>query len=155
MYLIRNIMKLYYNLYVLLEIFIINLKLFSIMKYLLLFFMLIISCDSTINSVPDEINSNEIVKKQEGFQRLVSKNTTNTAFYKVDKTMNSPVQLFTFYVTNTKSNKVVRETEKIAAERIYWKDDHTLAIVPYVGMVQQSNEVGVNDKIKEILITIK
>lgn len=125
------------------------------MKYLLFCFLLIISCDSMINSASDEKKSNEIVKVQEGFQQLISKNTTHTLFYKVEKTLNTPVQLIAFYVTNTKSNKVVREIEKIAAERIYWKDDQTLAIIPYVGIVQQSNEVGVQDKIKEILITIK
>lgn len=108
-----------------------------------------------INSASDEKKSNEIVKVQEGFQQLISKNTTHTLFYKVEKTLNTPVQLIAFYVTNTKSNKVVREIEKIAAERIYWKDDQTLTIIPYVGIVQQSNEVGVQDKIKEILITIK
>lgn len=124
------------------------------MKYIIPIFAILASCKSVANE-PAMNSKNESAQKQESYKKMISENSTYTLHYKVKEDMTSPVKLFTYYVTSTKNNKTIRSSETVAAEKIYWKDDHTLAIIPYTEVMQQSTEVGVDIQPKEILINIK
>lgn len=100
--------------------------------------------------------SNELIVNQESdFKNMLSKGGTYTLHYRVEEEKNSPVKRFTYYVTTTSDKKVARKIETLAAEKIYWKNNNTLAIIPYVEVMRASTEVGVNPQQQEILITIK
>ena len=100
-------------------------------------------------------NNQVIVKQESDFKYMLSKTGTYTLHYKVEEDKNSPVKRFTYYVTTTADKKIARKTETVAAEKIYWKNDYTLAIIPYVEVMRESTEVGVSPQPQEILIIIK
>ena len=128
---------------------------FPLMKYHIIALAFLISCNSIGNDPSNSQNKKEIVKQQSDFKQLLSSNKTYTLNYKIEEQKNSPVKRFTFYVTITANKKTARNSETVAAEKIFWKDDHTLVILPYVEVMQQSTEVGVNPQPKTILIKIK
>lgn len=125
------------------------------MKYFGFTFILFLSCKGVTNNSSTPNNSHQVMENQVNFKKLLSKNYTYTLNYEIKDQQNSPVKRFTYFITVTKTNKMIRNSETIAAEKIYWKDDSTLAIIPYVEVMQQSNEVGVNPQTKEILIKLK
>ena len=125
------------------------------MKYIIPILAILVSCNSVANEPAVTTKANEPMQQQGDYKKMISKNSTYTLHYKVKEDMTSPVKLFTYYVTSTTNNKTIRSSETVAAEKIYWKDDHTLAIIPYTEVMQQSTEVGADPKPKEILINIK
>jgi len=125
------------------------------MKYHILALPFLLSCNSISNVPSNPQNKIEIVKQQGDFKQLLSSNNTYTLYYQIEEQKNSPVKRFTFYVSINADHKTARSTETVAAEKIYWKDDQTLAIIPYVEVMQESTEVGVNPQPKTILIKIK
>ncbi|SEG27689.1 hypothetical protein SAMN05421847_1867 [Halpernia humi] len=96
-----------------------------------------------------------MMDQQSTFRKSLSENNTYTLYYKIAENMNSPVKIFTYYVTDTDTGKMVKKIESIAAEKIYWKDSNTLAIIPYTEMIQKSDVVGEINQPNEILIKIK
>lgn len=127
---------------------------FTIMKYTLFLLLSIISCKISPNKTT-EIAKNKLVAQQNLFKKVVNGNNSYTLYYKVDENINTPVRIFTYYITNTQTKKIVKSSEQVAAEKMYWKDNNTIAIVPYTEMIQKNNEVGAAEKINEILINIK
>ena len=125
------------------------------MKYIIPILAILVSCNSVANEPAGSTKATEPMHHQGDYKKMISKNSTYTLHYKVKEDMTSPVKLFTYYVTSTENNKTIRSSETVAAEKIYWKDDHTLAIIPYTEVMQQSTEVGADPKPKEILINIK
>ncbi|MGS0749100.1 hypothetical protein [Halpernia sp. GG3] len=125
------------------------------MKYLLLLALSIISCKTSASKSIAIKKTNEMVNQKSAFSKLANSDNSYTLYYKIEKNSNSPVKLFTYYVTDNKTNKILKTTEQIAAEKIFWKDDHTLAIIPYTEMIPKNDVVGEPFKIAEILINIK
>lgn len=126
-----------------------------LMKYFFLLFASLMSCTS-MSTDPENSKSNDVIVNQESdFKHVLSKGGTYTLHYKMEEEKNSPVKRFTYYVTTTADKKVARKSETVAAEKIYWKNNYTLAIIPYVEVMRASTEVGVNPQQQEILITIK
>lgn len=104
--------------------------------------------DTTLSTLP-EMRDNQAYKK--------SPNPSHTLIlnYTITESVKSPVKMITYYVTDVNSNKVIYSKKEVAAERISWKDDQTLMIVPYIGMVKKTEEVGQEDESTTILIKIK
>ncbi len=125
------------------------------MKYLVLFSIVIISCKSNNVTVNKSIDKTSVINQQNDYSKLLSSNNSYTLYFKVEKGVSGPVKIFTYYVTNTSTKKTVKSSQQIAAEKIYWKDDHTLAIIPYTEMVQKQSDVYEPEKSNEILINIK
>ncbi|MBC7555843.1 MAG: hypothetical protein H7195_02660 [Chryseobacterium sp.] len=124
------------------------------MKYTLFLLLSIISCKVSPNKTT-EITKNKLVAQQSLFTKVVNGNNSYTLYYKVDENINTPVRIFTYYITNTQTKKIVKPSEQVAAEKMYWKDNNTIAITPYTEIIQKNNEVGAPEKINEILINIK
>ena len=131
-----------------------NVLILSIMKYLLLITALITSCKSTDAETSVPKTNTPKVEQVDDFQQLASKNGSYILHYKVKEDKSSPVKWYTYYVTAAKSKKIVKPSEGLTAEKIYWKDDHTLAIIPYTEVMQHSDDVNVNLQPKEILIDL-
>lgn len=124
------------------------------MKYLLLIFAGMLSCKSTEAQAP--ISKTELAKvnPQDGFRQLTSKEGSYILYYKVDAPENSPVRQYTYYITSTETKKVVRSPQSVTAEKIYWKTDQILAIIPYTEVMKHSANVNENHNPKEILINL-
>ncbi|WP_103913823.1 hypothetical protein [Halpernia humi] len=125
------------------------------MKYLFLIAFSIISCKTNVSKTTELNKNSEMMDQQSTFRKSLSENNTYTLYYKIAENMNSPVKIFTYYVTDTDTGKMVKKIESIAAEKIYWKDSNTLAIIPYTEMIQKSDVVGEINQPNEILIKIK
>lgn len=125
------------------------------MKYLILIAFSIISCKTNVSKTTELNKNSEMMDQQSTFRKSLSENNTYTLYYKIAENMNSPVKIFTYYVTDTDTGKMVKKIESIAAEKIYWKDSNTLAIIPYTEMIQKSDVVGEINQPNEILIKIK
>ena len=125
------------------------------MKYLILIAFSIISCKTNVSKTTELNKNSEMMDQQSTFRKSFSENNTYTLYYKIAENMNSPVKIFTYYVTDTDTGKMVKKIESIAAEKIYWKDSNTLAIIPYTEMIQKSDVVGEINQPNEILIKIK
>lgn len=111
-------------------------------------------CSTNKDPKETPIKNSEIVNTQSNFSKLLSKNSSYTLHFKVEEKMNSPVRFYTYYITSTKDNMIVKKETGIAAEKIYWKNDHTLAIIPYVEVMQQTTEINENHQPNEILIDL-
>lgn len=125
------------------------------MKYLIFFVLSIFSCKSTTNNTLEATKKNEAMVKRSDFIKVANNNNSYNLYYKIDENKHTPVKIFTYYVTNLQTGKVVKPSQQVAAEKIYWKDENTLAIVPYIEMIKENNEVGATPKINEIIINIK
>lgn len=125
------------------------------MKYLILIAFSIISCKTNVSKTTELNKNSEMMDQQSTFRKSLSENNTYTLYYKIAENMSSPVKIFTYYVTDTDTGKMVKKIESIAAEKIYWKDSNTLAIIPYTEMIQKSDVVGEINQPNEILIKIK
>lgn len=113
-----------------------------------------ISC-KTNNAKHKEVNSmSELVGHQNTFFKMLNDNNSLTLYYKVDESINNPVKIFTYYVADSKTKKILKTSEQVAAEKIYWKDNVTLAIIPYSDAMQKNDVVGSPNKNNEILIKI-
>ena len=75
--------------------------------------------------------------------------------YTIEENLQSPVKMIEYYVVDNKTSKILKEKEKIAGEKIYWKDNYTIAIIPYKEVEKHSLEVHENPIINETLIKIK
>lgn len=124
------------------------------MKYLLLIFAGMLSCKSTGARAPVSKTAQAKVNPQDAFRQLASKEGSYILYYKVDAPENSPVRQYTYYITSTETNKIVRSTQSVTAEKIYWKTDQILAIIPYTEVMKHSDNVNVNHNPKEILINL-
>lgn len=124
------------------------------MKYIILIFFLIISCKSYTSHKVDLNKKKEIMDEQSSFKKIMNENGTYALNYRVADNIDSPVKIFTYYVTDTATNRMIKKSEDVAAEKIYWKDNATLAIIPYTGMIQKNDVVGEVNKPNEILIKI-
>ena len=124
------------------------------MKYLLLIFAGMLSCKSTDARAP--ISKTELTKvnPEDGFRQLASKEGSYILYYKVDAPENNPVRQYTYYIISTETKKIVRSSQSVTAEKIYWKTDQILAIIPYTEVMKHSDNVNVNHNPKEILINL-
>lgn len=125
------------------------------MKLIIFLIFSTISCATNTSKPPVSSNMEKLTNQQSTFKKIINNNNSYSLFYKVETNVNSPVQLFSYYITDSKTNKVVKKTEQVAAEKIYWKDNNTLAIIPYTEMIQKNDVVGAPVKTNEILIKIK
>lgn len=102
------------------------------------------SMDSLLNQNTNTINNDYSTKN--------SPNNTYTLYYKISEKENSPVKWISYYVIKNSDKKTVKKEEGIAAEKIYWKNDNTIAIIPYQDIIQASS---LEDDIKSNEIMIK
>jgi hypothetical protein len=128
---------------------------FLIMKYLIFFIFTISSCKTSTSKTTEVNNVNELVKQQNMFTKIINGDNSYVLYYKVEKSINNPVKIFTYYIMDNQSKKVIKTSEQVAAEKIYWKDNTILAIIPYTEVMQKNDVVGAPDSTNEILIKIK
>lgn len=114
-----------------------------------------ISCETTVKPAINPENTDQPMTQQKDYK--TSNNTANTLVlhYKVEEESTNPVRRFTYYVTDRSSGKVIRQSEVVAAEKIYWKDNTTLAVIPYKEVMQKYEVPGEPEVKNEILIYIK
>ena len=74
-------------------------------------------------------------------------------FYKIEEKKDNPVRWITFFVIKTSDQKIIRKKEGIAAEKIYWKDATTIAVILYKE-VQQITTIPEQITDNEILIKL-
>lgn len=123
-------------------------------KIILLMILLSCSSNANINKV-QKTDRNQIEITYKDFHQKGNKNGRYTLYYKVEENQMSPVKWFTYFVVDNSNNKIIREPKGVAAEDIYWKNENTLAIVPYKEVEQLQTIVGENKNNNEILINIK
>lgn len=99
-------------------------------------------------------SSEQTMPARDGYKQVLNPSGTYILFYKRIETVNSPVVLIEYFVDNKKTGKNIKPKARVAAEKIYWKDDISLAIVPYSDAMkhQELNELPEN---REIIIKIK
>lgn len=123
-------------------------------KVILLMILLSCSSNANINKV-QKTDRKQIEIRYKDFHQKGNKNGRYTLYYKVEENQMSPVKWFTYFVVDNSNNKIIREPKGVAAEDIYWKNEKTLAIVPYKEVEQLQTIVGENENNNEILINIK
>lgn len=126
-----------------------------IMKYFIFFLFSITSCKTSNATAMVVHDKNPQMNLKSTFKKMVNANNTYNLFYKVESNMNNPVKIFTYYITDYQTNKMVKTSTQVAAEKIYWKNDTTLAIIPYVEVMKKNDVVEDIEKTNEILIKIK
>ncbi len=92
-------------------------------------------------------------QKETGFLKNESPNKEFILFYKIEEKKDNPVRWITFFVIKTSDQKIIRKKEGIAAEKIYWKDATTIAVILYKE-VQQITTIPEQITDNEILIKL-
>ena len=126
-----------------------------IMKFIIFSTLLLFSCKTNTSKAPELSNMNELLNQQNAFTKILNGDNSLVLYYKVEKNKSNPVKIFTYYVVDGHSKNIVKSADQVAAEKIYWRDNKTLAIIPYTEVIQKDINVGDTDKSNEILIKIK
>lgn len=113
-----------------------------------LFIMMLISCTTNNNNLSIE---NDYTRQ---YKKKLNENGTYIIYYKINNLENSSIKNISFFVTD-KKNKIVRKEETITAEKIDWKDNNTISVIPYVGIIEKEEEISDTLKSNEKLITIQ
>lgn len=98
--------------------------------------------------------SEEGVNQKVKFKNSPNASGTMVLYYRVIHAVNSPVTSVEFYVKEQKSGKILKPTETLAAEKIYWKDNNSIAVIPYEDAMKHQ-ELGEILETREIIIKIK
>lgn len=99
-------------------------------------------------------NSGQIAPARENFKHVVSPSGTYILYYKKKENANSPVIMLEYFVISKKTGKTIKAKETLAAEKIYWKDNNSIAIIPYEDAMKHQ-ELGEEPENREIIIKIK
>ena len=100
------------------------------MEYYIIILLFLISCKMQ-NSNSTRANIVNNYQKETGFLKNESPNKEFILFYKIEEKKDNPVRWITFFVIKTSDQKIIRKKEGIAAEKIYWKDATTIAVILY------------------------
>lgn len=119
------------------------------MRYFIVNILIILMSCSVSNKISLDEN---IVKNRTGYKKKSNENYILN--YKIERLPNSSIKNYSFYITD-KNNVLVRKEETITAENISWKNNNTLSIIPYVGMIQKEVEISEEKIQNEILIKIQ
>lgn len=121
------------------------------MRFIILIFFLVLSCK------PVDVKNQQPTKVEKDSSYVVIPNATKTLklHFKKEEKISDPVTRITYFVTDYNTENVRKKTETIAAEKIYWKSDKVLAIIPYAEVMKEQTGVSVANEKNEILITIK
>lgn len=125
------------------------------MKSLVLLISLL-SCSAKTATSPDQ-NPDlgmSVENLQTNLKSINNKDNTATLHYIISGEKNSPVRKVEYYITDTKSGKIIKTKETVAAEKIYWKDNQSIAIVPYSDAPRQE-VLGSPNIDNEIIVKIK
>ncbi len=122
------------------------------MKYYIIILLFLISCKMQ-NSNSTRANIVNNYQKETGFLKNESPNKEFILFYKIEEKKDNPVRWITFFVIKTSDQKIIRKKEGIAAEKIYWKDATTIAVILYKE-VQQITTIPEQITDNEILIKL-
>lgn len=118
--------------------------------------MFFTSCETSVKSTKSTTEKDVAMVQETDYKISANKSNTRMLHYKLEESISNPIPRITYYVTDQLSKKVVTEKAVVAAEKIYWKNNTTLAIIPYKGMIKKEEipDVNINAN-NEILIPIK
>lgn len=117
------------------------------------FLLFVFSCKSKNSNETKYINYQD--KIENGYYRKVSPNGFYSIFYKFSNIEKSPVKGLTYFIIRNSDNKKIKEEEGLAAEDIYWKDNDSIAIIPYREVEQAVLSIGDIKTNNELIIKIK
>lgn len=117
------------------------------------FLLFVFSCKSKNSNEIKYINYQD--KIENGYYRKVSPNGVYSIFYKFSNIEKSPVKWLTYFIIRNSDNKKIKEEEGLAAEDIYWKDNDSIAIIPYREVEQAVLSIGDIKTNNELIIKIK
>lgn len=118
-------------------------------RIIFIFLFAIISCKSTTGTK----ESSENMVKESGYKILPNQAKTFEIHFKKEESVSQPPKI-TYFVTQYGTSKIRRNKETILAEKIYWKSNNVIAIIPNREVIQAETEVGKSNNASEILITI-
>ncbi len=89
----------------------------------------------------------------EGYRKSPNPDSSRILWYKTEQSVNAMAPWYLYFVTDKDGKEIILKEQRILAEKIYWKDKNTLAIIPYREMIQEESLENPNKN--EILINIK
>lgn len=121
------------------------------MRVLIIIFLTMMACEPSSKLAVEQ----KVAVQDQSFRKVSNNNHTYTLHYKIVENTKSPVRNFTYFVSKYNTSEIIKKQETTAAEKIYWKDNNILAVVPYTDVARQPTEVGSTTNPNEILINIK
>lgn len=117
--------------------------------------ILLMSCETQSKADSVKISAKNLEVNQMNYKTVSNSDNTLTLHYSVKEEITDPVRIFSYYVTDSSTKNTVKTLEKVAAEKIYWKDNNTIAIIPYKEVMQKEDDLNAPRIENELLIKIK
>ena len=120
------------------------------MKLHLFLFFILFSCKPVVDANKQTIEA----IKDKTFKVIPNSDRTLKLYFKKEESFADPIPKVTYLVTDYQTENVKKNLETVAAEKIYWKSNTVIAVIPYHEVMKEPTEVGKIDNKNEILIKI-
>ena len=120
------------------------------MKLHLFLFFILFSCKPVVDANKQTIEA----IKDKTFKVIPNSSRTLKLYFKKEESFADPIPKVSYFVTDYQTENVKKNLETVAAEKIYWKSNTVIAVIPYHEVMKEPTEVGKIDNKNEILIKI-